>query len=203
MARIIPTDDQPGAREAGTIDFLDRYLSDVDLVYARPNGSGFEQLAGMRREAWQKRIEVVRGKYLAGIEELDHKSTTRFGAAFADLDADQQDQILASLERPERDREEQFETAQATAAFAPVEPAIQQTSAEIDLGFFPLLTLHTRQGFYADPIYGGNRDRVGWKLIGFDGPESLAQTHAGPYTTLPYFAEKPIDWTGETRHDDE
>jgi gluconate 2-dehydrogenase gamma chain len=27
MARIIPTDDQPGAREAGTIEFLDRYLS--------------------------------------------------------------------------------------------------------------------------------------------------------------------------------
>ena len=27
MARIIPTDDQPGAKEAGTVDFVDRYLS--------------------------------------------------------------------------------------------------------------------------------------------------------------------------------
>ena len=31
MARIIPTDDTPGATEAGTIDFLDRYLSGTRL----------------------------------------------------------------------------------------------------------------------------------------------------------------------------
>ena len=30
MARIIPTDDLPGAREAGTVDFVDRYLSGID-----------------------------------------------------------------------------------------------------------------------------------------------------------------------------
>jgi gluconate 2-dehydrogenase gamma chain len=82
-------------------------------------------------------------------------------------------------------------------AFAPVEPAMQQTSAEIDLDFFPLLALHTRQGFYADPIYGGNKDQVGWKLIGFDGPTSLAETHEGRYTTLSYFAEEQIDWGKE------
>ena len=34
-------------------------------------------------------------------------------------------------------------------------------------------SMHTRQGFYADPIYGGNRDRVGWRVIGFPGPASL------------------------------
>ena len=27
----------------------------------------------------------------------------------------------------------------------------------------------TREGFFADPIYGGNRDMVGWKMIGFPG----------------------------------
>ena len=32
MARIIPTDNTPGAREAGTIDFLDRYLSGIGYV---------------------------------------------------------------------------------------------------------------------------------------------------------------------------
>jgi gluconate 2-dehydrogenase gamma chain len=46
MARMIPTDDVPGAREAGTIDFLDRYLSGIDFVYAKPDGSGFETLEG-------------------------------------------------------------------------------------------------------------------------------------------------------------
>jgi gluconate 2-dehydrogenase gamma chain len=83
-----------------------------------------------------------------------------------------------------------MEESKAVAGFAPVEPAMQQTSTEIDLEFFPLLALHTRQGFYADPIYGGNRDRVGWQLIGFQGPASLAETHSGRYTTLPYFAEQ-------------
>ena len=41
MAWIIPTDDTPGACEAGTIDFLDRYLSGIGYVYAKPDGSGF------------------------------------------------------------------------------------------------------------------------------------------------------------------
>ena len=35
MARMIPTDDTPGAREAGTVDFLDRYLSGIDFVFAK------------------------------------------------------------------------------------------------------------------------------------------------------------------------
>ncbi len=197
MARIIPTDDQPGAREAGTVDFLDRYLSDVDHVYAKPDGSGFERLDGKRADAWRRRIGILREKYVAGLVELDRRSEARFGAPFVQLAAEQQDTVLADLERPERETAEDLESAQATAAFAPVEPAMQQTSAEVELDFFPLLALHTRQGFYADPIYGGNKDRVGWRLIGFEGPASLAETHAGRYTTLPYFAEEQIDWEKE------
>ncbi len=34
--------------------------------------------------------------------------------------------------------------------------------------FFELLRTHTLYGFLGNPSYGGNRDRVGWKLIGFD-----------------------------------
>jgi len=195
MSRVIPTDDQPGAKEAGTVEFLDRYLSGIGFVYAKPDGSGFEQLDGKRAEAWQQRIDILREKYVQGIEELDRRSRAQFDADFARLTAEQQDQILAKMERPEQQTD--VEEAQATAAFAPVEPAMQQTNAEIDLDFFPLLALHTRQGFYADPIYGGNKDQVGWKLIGFDGPASLAETHAGRYTTRPYFAEEQIDWGKE------
>ena len=36
-------------------------------------------------------------------------------------------------------------------------------------GFFELLLKNTQEGFFADPIYGGNRDMVGWKMIGFPG----------------------------------
>jgi gluconate 2-dehydrogenase gamma chain len=198
MARIIPTDDQPGAREAETIEFVDRYLSGIDFVYARPDGSGFETLHGKRAEAWQQRIDIVREKYVEGIKDLDRRSQAQFSTPFARLTEAQQDAILTAIEHPARVAEAELEEARTTAAFAPVEPALQQTTAEVQLDFFPLLALHTRQGFYADPIYGGNKNQVGWKLIGFDGPESLAETHAGRYTTLPYFAEQSIDWeTGD------
>jgi gluconate 2-dehydrogenase gamma chain len=197
MARIIPTDDQPGAREAGTIEFLDRYLSGLDFIYAKPDGSGFEKLEGKRAEAWKQRIKIIRGKYVEGIKELDRRSRSQFSAEFARLTTEQQDRILTEIERPGLHVEAAMETGKAVADLAAVEPALQQTNAEIDLDFFPLLALHTRQGFYADPIYGGNKDRAGWKLIGFEGPESLAETHAGRFTTLPFFAEQQIDWEEE------
>jgi gluconate 2-dehydrogenase gamma chain len=189
MARIIPTDHEPGASEAGTIDFLDRYLSGIDYVYAKPDGSGFVQVEGKRAEAWRQRIEVVRHKYLEGIEELNQRSRAEFGDDFADLAPDQQDAILSMMEGPVQAQERAREEEQAVAGFAPPEPALQQIAAEIDLDFFPLLVLHTRQGFFADPIYGGNRNRIGWDVIDFPGPSSLAEAHAGHYSTLPYFAE--------------
>ncbi|HEV2128861.1 MAG TPA: gluconate 2-dehydrogenase subunit 3 family protein [Thermomicrobiales bacterium] len=195
MARIIPTDSEPGAREAGTIEFLDRYLSGIDYVYAKPDGSGFERLDGRRAEAWRQRIDIVRAKYIEGVTELDRRSQVRFGEIFVHLTGEQQDGILTEMELPATWTEHNLELAQVTDGYgAPVEPAMQQTSAEVEMEFFPLLALHTRQGFYADPIYGGNKDHVGWRLIGFEGPHSLADAHAGRYTSRPFFAEDQIDW---------
>jgi gluconate 2-dehydrogenase gamma chain len=189
MARMIPTDDTPGAREAGTIDFLDRYLSGIEFVYAKPDGSGFEKLEGKRALAWEQRIAALRDAYVRGIEELDKRSRDMFGSDFVTLADDQQDQVLTEMERPARQQEEQVAHDQVLGAFAPPEPALQQSMVEMGLDFVPLLALHTRQGFYADPIYGGNRDRVGWQVIGFPGPESLADVHTGRYSVLDYFAD--------------
>jgi gluconate 2-dehydrogenase gamma chain len=36
-------------------------------------------------------------------------------------------------------------------------------------GFFERLLSLTMEGFFTDPIYGGNRDKVAWKMIGFPG----------------------------------
>ncbi len=169
MAGMIPTDDAPGAAEAGTIDFLDRYLSGPAYVYAAPDGNGFETLAGRRLDAWTRRIELVRERYVAGVRALDAAARKR-GADFVDLDPDVLAEVLREVERPEgREQEADLARSQVTLYGAPVETALQQTSAEIDLGFVPLLALHTRQGFYSDPVYGGNRDAVGWKLVGFPG----------------------------------
>jgi gluconate 2-dehydrogenase gamma chain len=192
MSRIIPTDDTPGAREAGTIDFLDRYLGGIDSIYAKPDGSGFERLTGKRADAWQQRLDVVREKYVAGVALLDRTSRELYDGDFVALTEEQQDAVLRKLERPDLGQEAELERARVAMYGAPVEPALQQTSAEIELGFVPLLALHTRQGFYADPIYGGNRDRIGWQVIGFPGPASLAEVHSGRYSTLEYFASNKL-----------
>lgn len=190
MARIIPTDDTPGARDAGTIDFLDRYLSGLGFIFARPDGSGFETLEGRRADAWQRRLAIVQERYVTGVAELDRRAAMAGGAAFVDLDDVTKDRVLADLERGD----------QADAGVQGP-PALQQTNAEIDLDFFGLLCLHTRQGFYADPIYGGNRDRMGWDVIGFPGPASLAEVHTGRYSTLDWFAEDRVHPNTEAGND--
>jgi Gluconate 2-dehydrogenase subunit 3 len=119
MARIIPTDDQPGAREAGTIDFLDRYLSGLGFIYAKPDGSGFEKLQGKRADAWKQRIDIIRAKYVEGIMELDRRCQSQFGAEFLRLTTEQQDRILDSMEHPALKNEAGADEAKSPA------PALQ------------------------------------------------------------------------------
>lgn len=189
MARIIPTDDTPGAREAGTVDFVDRYLAGIDQIYAKPDGSGFETLTGKRAEAWRSRVNILRGKYVSGLAELDERSRGRCGGDFIALQPDQQDAILREMERASHGEATTLTPSHSLGSVAAEGPALQQTSTETELAFFPLLVAHTRQGFYADPIYGGNRDQIGWQVIGFPGPSSMAEVFTGRYSTLDYFAE--------------
>lgn len=189
MTRIIPTDDTPGAREAGCILFVDRYLSGISFIFAKPDGTGFETLHGKSAEAWMQRIEIMRARYTDGIRDLDARARETFSSDFVDLAPEQQDQVLRAVEKAGTGEPTAVAPTHALAALGSPEPALQQTSAEADLDFFRLLVTHTRQGFYADPIYGGNKDQVGWKTIGFPGPASLKEVHTGRYTTLPYFAD--------------
>ena len=182
MARIIPTDDTPGASEAGCVDFVDLYLSGLGHIYAKPDGSGFETLTGAVAKGWTQRIEILRKSYADGIAALDSAAQARFGGGFAALNTGQQDTVLTALEHAGAQA--------ASAGGAPGEgPALQQTLTETDLEFLPLLILHTRQGFYSDPIYGGNKNRVGWDVIGFPGPASLNEVYTGRYSVLAWFAE--------------
>jgi gluconate 2-dehydrogenase gamma chain len=199
MARIIPSDDVAGAAEAGTIDFLERYLSGTDFIYAKPDGSGFETLTGKRREAWQQRVATMRGKYSDGVKELDSRSRHRIGRDFVELSPDEQDAVLRAVEARETWPDTTLAPANAVASTVAGGPALQQTATEVELDFFPLLVVHTRQGFLADPIYGGNRDHVGWKAIGFPGPTSLAEIHQGRFSSLGWFADGHTDPSPEKR----
>src|SRR5207247_5417043 len=55
--------------------------------------------------------------------------------------------------------------------------------------FFNMLLANTLEGFFADPIYGGNRDKVGWKLVGFPGVAAVYTAHVDrhgvPYNAVP------------------
>lgn len=128
MARIIPTDDTPGAREADTITFLERYLSGTGHIYARPDGSGFEVLEGKRAEAWGQRIAVLRERYRDGLRDLDARSVALDRRDFVELSPYQQDTVLRALE--ESGTGESTTLALTHALTGPVssEPALQQTS---------------------------------------------------------------------------
>jgi len=110
-AQIIPTDDSPGAREAGVVYFIDRALATF-----------FAQLAA----DYRAQLAAFQAAFRA-----QHPDTV----SFASLPSERQIEYLKTVD---------------------------QTP------FFNSTRLLTLLGMFSLPAYGGNRDRVGWKLIGFE-----------------------------------
>lgn len=181
-ARIIPTDDDPGATEARVIVFIDRYLSGIDFHYAAADGSGFLQMSGKDARSARERTADLQVLYREGVVELDTIARELGSADFVSGSDAERDSILERISgapKPGRislDSNEVFYSR-------------LQGSTDEGKPFFDTLCLHVRQGFYADPVYGGNADRVGWTVIGFPGPDSLRDTMDGTYTTAGYFVE--------------
>jgi len=144
-ARLIPSDENgPGAREAGVTDFIDSQLAGFygrgERWYMRgPFADGLET-QGYQSEHPPAQL------YRTAIESLDAHCQGSLGAPFAGLSEAQQDEILSQLEEGELE--------------------LDGVSGS---GFFELVMENTIEGFFSDPIYGGNRDMVGWKLVGFPG----------------------------------
>jgi gluconate 2-dehydrogenase gamma chain len=86
--------------------------------------------------------------YRRGLEALADLATERFGSSFGEATSEQKRHLIAELDDLGRNEPANF------------------------LGqFFRIVREHTIQGFFGDPAYGGNRDTVGWKLIGFPGAQ--------------------------------
>ena len=68
---------------------------------------------------------------------------------------------------------------QALGAFDTMNAADQDAALTAIQGtrFFQLLRAHTIEGMFSDPIHGGNANLVGWKLIGFPGPQMSYRDH--------------------------
>jgi gluconate 2-dehydrogenase gamma chain len=199
--RIMPSDDgKPGAKEACVTFFIDRYLSGIDYVYASADGKGFLRISGKEADAWRARISDLQTLYREGIVDLDRRGQKRYKKPFVGLDKDAQDVILAELSGgPKPQAITLTDKVVRVAAGA----ASSDSGASDDhIPFFNVLALHTRQGMYGDPAYGGNRDFVGWRLIGFDGPRTLEDTNNGTFSVEKYMLgdmEWPYRWSSNIK----
>ena len=144
--RLIPSDALgPGAVEAGVTIFIDHQLagpygSAVDWYMQGPWADGTAQQGYQRRRT---PAQVYRAA-MAAVDDHTRRSSNK---PFAALGGAERDGLLHALE-----------------------------DGTLDLGdisattFFTLLWQNTQEGFFADPIYLGNRNFIGWKLIGYPGP---------------------------------
>src|SRR5688572_10788083 len=164
VERLIPTDELgPGARDAGVTCFIDRQLSSTWGSHGRNYRSG-PWLDGTPEQGFQSRL-TPQEIYRIGIREIDGHCRAQHGKPFEQLPATQQDEVLRALERGK----------------------IELPSLSSKL-FFDLLWRNTEEGFFADPMYGGNRGKAGWKLLGFPGISSSAYS-AHLDRSEPYRAE--------------
>jgi gluconate 2-dehydrogenase gamma chain len=163
VSRLIPADELgPGAKEAGVTFFIDHQI-------AGPFGRAetWYMLGpwkeGTPEQGYQLKLTPAQ-LYRVGIQSIDdYCRRTSNKKTFAELGASDQDKILLGLEKGE----------------------IELTDAPAK-DFFAMLWQNTNEGFFADPIYGGNRDFAGWKLIGFPGPRynyvNEIEQYGKPYT---------------------
>jgi hypothetical protein len=127
-ARVFPTTDTPGAREAGAVSYVTTALADA-YASSLP-------------------------RYRKGLAELERSCTARLGVSFLTLSDVQQDEVLRALQ------------------------AGEITEVETGAEFFALARRHILEGVFCEPTYDGNRDLVGWALVGFPGQR---YGYADPY----------------------
>ncbi len=87
--------------------------------------------------------------------------------ALSTFDAHLREAYRTGLAEVQKKRQELYPSSTSIAALSNAQQ-IQLIKAIESTEFFELLRTHTMYGFLGNPSYGGNRDRIGWKLIGFE-----------------------------------
>lgn len=142
--RLIPDDEEwPGALWAGVPSYIDGQLAGAYGQGARFYAAG-PWAQGLPSQGYQLPLnpsQIYRTSLTALQRELDARRLD-----FAQGAPDARDAFLREVEE-----------------------------GRIDCGgfpssvFFETLLANTIEGYFADPSYGGNRDMVGWRMIGFPG----------------------------------
>jgi len=144
--RLIPPDPEtPGGKDIGCAVFIDRQLAGP---YGRFEGlyMGAPFQPGTKQQGPQSPVTPAQ-QYRLALAAIDRHSRQTYGdTPFVKLSEAQQDEIVGNLEN-----------------------GSIKIEGKPGSDFFDLLLKDTQQGFFADPIYGGNRDMAAWKMIGFPG----------------------------------
>jgi len=165
VARLVPADELgPGAKEAGVTYFIDQQLFGGFGTMAKMYRQG-PHAEGTPQQGYQSPL-TPQEVYRAAIAEVNAACAKQYGKSFDKLASAQQDEVLRALD-------------EGKFALEAVPPRF----------FFNLLLDNTVEGFFSDPIYGGNRDKLGWKLVGFPGVAAVytqhVEKHGVPYDALP------------------
>jgi gluconate 2-dehydrogenase gamma chain len=182
VARLIPADELGGgAKEAGVTYFIDQQLFGGWGTMAKMYRQG-PHPEGTPQQGYQSPL-TPQEIYRAAIREIN-KSV---GKPFEKLAAKEQDELLRNLEEGKL--------------------ALESVPSRF---FFNLLLDNTIEGFFSDPIYGGNRGKLGWKLVGFPGVAAVytghVEKHGVPYDALPISiadileGKATLDETGHPKH---
>jgi gluconate 2-dehydrogenase gamma chain len=179
VARLVPTDaNGPGATEARAAHYIDRAL-----------GGSARNAAGVAADAAAGpaaggALASSHDAYRAGLASVDAFARVSKGAPFARLTGADQDAVLRDMER---NSAAGFESGGGTGSAA----------------FFNLVLAHTLQGTFGDPYYGGNRNFVGWDLLGYPGirlavtadqqrlDAALTPVHMSAYDYTMFSTKKP------------
>ncbi|WP_028996596.1 gluconate 2-dehydrogenase subunit 3 family protein [Azohydromonas australica] len=145
VQRLIPPDEVgPSALEAGVPGYLDKQIHGAWGAGERLYRAGPWQ-PGLPTQGYQLPFtpaELFRTA-LRGIRE-DLQKNGR--PAFEQMDGAQQDEYLTLLQTTQRD--------------------LAGVPSDV---FFESLLGMTIEGYFCDPVYGGNRDMAAWRMIGFPG----------------------------------
>jgi gluconate 2-dehydrogenase gamma chain len=178
--RIIPPDPEtPGGKEAGCAVFIDRQMAGP---YGRQDGlyNSPPFLNGTKQQGPQSQAGPAQ-KYREGLAALDRYCRSKYAdKVFAELGDSDKDEILSGLEN----ENVKLEGADSKA-------------------FFEQMIKDVQQGFFADPIYGGNRDMAAWRMIGYPGARynylDWVDRHNERFPLPPVGIAGRVDWTPKSR----
>lgn len=162
---LIPADElSPSASECGVAVFIDRQLAGAWGSGARMYRSGpFRK--GKPEQGYQLPL-TPREFFAAGIAAINEWSRKTHGKDFDRLAPKEREAALKDLESGKAALND-FDGKQ----------------------FFDALLVVTMEGFFADPIYGGNRNKAGWKLVGYPGLPAVYTNLIDEYRNKRYSVE--------------